>query len=150
MKRMYINSKIDMVCNRQFLIKNTNELAPTNEYNMQINDFIIQAEQVGDIILVEHCANDQVTELIKFDALSGIIKPVEPKQNDAEKIAEYRDVVLKNDPFQKYSGKKLGEIMDANDDKWVDLCLKNMKNEYIRERIKFLWEHRNADDGLPF
>ena len=134
MKRLFLNSKIGAV------------------EDIDLRDdtfFVIQAEKVGEYIFIEYCQQDEVVDLIPFDVVNNGQKQQPKKQSDDEKIAEYRNVILNKDPFGKYSGKTLGEIVDSGDDQWIEKVLKNMKNDYIRTRLEFLVNNK-GDDGLPF
>lgn len=143
MKRLFVNSTIETV--------------PTDSAITGLSQglYIIQIEQMTNFWCVEYCKQDEVVDLIPFDSvvISGHIQTNKPV-SESDKIAEYRAVVLNKDPFGKYSGKTLGEIIDANDEQWLDKVVKTMKNDYIRTRIEFLQKHNTVqpveDDGLPF
>ena len=143
MKRLFVNSTIETV--------------PTDSTITGVSQdvYIIQVEQMINFWCVEYCKQDEVVDLIPFDTVvnSGQ-KPARKPESESDKIAEYRAVVLNKDPFGKYSGKTLGEIIDANDEQWLDKVVKTMKNDYIRQRIEFLQKHNTEqpveDDGLPF
>ena len=146
MKRLFVNSEVVIL--------------PTNAENIVSSlskiKYIIQLEKLEEeLYFVEHCNQDEVVDLIPFDTVvnSGQ-KPARKPESESDKIAEYRAVVLNKDPFGKYSGKTLGEIIDANDEQWLDKVVKTMKNDYIRQRIEFLQKHNTEqpveDDGLPF
>lgn len=145
MKRLFVNSNIHYILQER-----------DRGGDAVLSDaYIIQFEMVGNYYIIEHCAPDEVVDLIPFDTVvnSGQ-KPARKPESESDKIAEYRAVVLNKDPFGKYSGKTLGEIIDANDEQWLDKVVKTMKNDYIRTRIEFLQKHNTVqpveDDGLPF
>lgn len=49
------------------------------------------------------------------------------------------DTIINYDPFgNKYSGKPIRDIFEAGDKAWIDKALKNMKNEYIREKLEYI------------
>lgn len=107
--------------------------------------FIIQVEQLGSSILVEFCPQGEQLDLIPFTIAGLPQKEPQNKEDDNEKANEYLSVVINNDPFGKYSGCELYTIFQNNDQKWIENCLKNMKNEYIRSRVEFLkgWYTKN-------
>lgn len=140
MKRIYLNSYIKILSNND--MDTMTSIAHPNAY-------IIQVELVGCYYIIETCDKADVLDLVPVQQAGAIQNHVEVSEDVSAKINEYRAIVLNNDPFMKYSGKTLGEIIDANDQKWVDACLKNMKNTFIKDKIKFLIENK-PDDGLPF
>ena len=96
--------------------------------------YIIQTEITNNFLLVEFCDFDKIVELIPFN-LQNL------KNNDnieSDKLEEFRETILNNDPFFKYSGAKLGEIFDAKDKAWLSKALKEMRNAYIKERLEYL------------
>lgn len=98
------------------------------------NKYIIQSEITNNFLLVEFCDFDKIVELIPFN-LQNL------KNNDnieSDKLEEFRETILNNDPFFKYSGAKLGEIFDAKDKAWLSKALKEMRNAYIKERLEYL------------
>ena len=53
--------------------------------------------------------------------------------------------VLNNDPRGQFSGKTLKEIFDApNGKEWVEWALANMKNKFIVERVRAIYNHNNG------
>lgn len=51
----------------------------------------------------------------------------------------YLETYINRDPFGgKYSGKMIKEVFDAGDKRWLDTALKEMKNEFIRERLQYI------------
>lgn len=130
MLRKYLNSKIDIL----YLV---NESLTTDA-------FIIQTETINEnTLIVEHCKNDEICDLIPFTTNIQANNKVEEKQDTDAQIDEYRELVLNNDPLQKYSGHKLGEIIDAKDKNWIKNYIDITKNAYIKERITFLAKHYN-------
>ena len=101
--------------------------------------FFIQNEKINDnMMIIESCKNVEVMDLIPFTT-SGIAKvPTNQNAYDDATINEYGEIVLKNDPFYKYSGCKLKEIIIKKDIDWIQRALREMRNEYIRTRIEYL------------
>ena len=121
MLRKFKNSYIDFVTMLEF-----KEIA--------FKQFVIQTEKFSDdIIEVEYCNyEDELVEL-------RVASTSKSQSQEDDKINEYRAVVLNNNAFNgKWSGKTLGEVFDAKDYEFIDNAIKNMRNEYIRERIEFL------------
>ena len=138
MRRLFLNSKV-FICPEDTPITTNDKL------------FIIQIEKIGNYYVIEYCEVEDICELIGFDSVvkSGYT-PASVKQSDQDKIAEYRAIVLNKDPFAKYSGKTLGEIIDSNDEAWYSKVVSQMRNEFIRTRLQYLHDHKSEDDGLPF
>ena len=143
MRRLFVNSEFKIV-----------DIDTLDRFGLE-KKYIIAVERIGEDYICEYCQQDEVVDLIPFDTVvnSGQ-KPARKPESESDKIAEYRAVILNKDPFGKYSGKTLGEIIDANDEQWLDKVVKTMKNDYIRQRIEFLQKHNTEqpveDDGLPF
>lgn len=96
-------------------------------------DSLIQCEKISDNLLLVEFATD-FDGLIDFKML-----PTTSQNEEQQKINEYRAIVLNNNGFNgKWSGKTLGELFDANDREFIDKAIREMKNEYIREKIVFL------------
>lgn len=139
---------------RRLFVNSTIETVPTDSAITGVSQdiYIIQVEQMTNFWCVEYCKHDEVVDLIPFDSVvkSGYNQPQTKPQSDQEKIAEYRAIVLNKDPFAKYSGKTLGEIIDSNDEAWYSKVVSQMRNEFIRTRLQYLHDHKSEDDGLPF
>lgn len=143
MKRLFVNSEFKIV-----------DIDTLDRFGLE-KKYIIAIDIIGDDYICEYCQQDEVVDLIPFDTVVNSGQKLSRKpESESDKIAEYRAVVLNKDPFGKYSGKTLGEIIDANDEQWLDKVVKTMKNDYIRQRIEFLQKHNTEqpveDDGLPF
>lgn len=53
--------------------------------------------------------------------------------------------VLNNDPRGQFSGKTLKEIFNApNGKEWVKWALDNMKNKFIVDRVRAIYNHNNG------
>lgn len=134
MLRKYKNSQIVIL----YLSKNI-----TYESVSIIDDkFIIQTDKVSDyIILAEFFKN-----LEDFENAEPISTAVINQNTEKEaKIAEYKAVTLNQNNFNdKWSNHTLGELFQANDREFIDRAKKEMKNEYIKERIIFLDKELNG------
>lgn len=96
--------------------------------------YIIQTEITNNFILFEVCDFDKIVELIPFN-----LQSLKKDDNiESDKLEEFRETILNNDPFFKYSGAKLGEIFDAKDKAWLSKALREMRNAYIKERLEYL------------
>lgn len=127
MLRKYINSFIGIG-----LLENGSDIK-----TLFSSKFIIQTETIGnDLLLVEYCNNDEICDLIPFTS-NSVVNAV---KNDDATVNEYREIVLNNDPFNKYSGQKLGFIFDNKDINWVKSFLSKSVNSYMKERVKYLAE----------
>lgn len=131
MIRKYINSKIKYIIDEndvEYLFAEENKF------------FIIQVEpSINESLIVEYCESAQMVDLIPFT--SNISTPRQEPQGDLHKVEEYREVVINNDPFGKYGGHSLGEIFDAQDINWINRCIKDMRNDYIKSRVEYLKDH---------
>lgn len=132
MIRKYINSKV-------ILIKGVSIIEEKVIEDIINNKFIIQVEPQMDNLIVEYCESAQIVDLIPFT--SNISTPRQEPQGDLHKVEEYREVVINNDPFGKYGGHSLGEIFDAQDINWINRCIKDMRNDYIKSRVEYLKDH---------
>lgn len=102
--------------------------------------FIIQAEPLNDNkYIVEFCKEGQQLDLISMSTLAKI----EPKkeENDMDTVCDYLSTIINNDPFGKYSGEELSVVFQNKDKKWIDTCIKNMRNTYIKDRVEYLRNH---------
>lgn len=131
MIRKYINSKIKYIIDEndvEYLFAEENKF------------FIIQVEpSINQSLIVEYCESAQMVDLIPFT--SNISTPRQEPQGDLHKVEEYREVVINNDPFGKYSGYAIGDIFDAKDINWINRCIKDMRNDYIKSRVEYLKDH---------
>lgn len=131
MLRKYLNSKIEI---KDFVV----------DEGLNADTFIIQTETMNNTtLIIEYCSNNEICDLIPFTTNIQANNKVEEKQDTDAQIDEYRELVLNNDPLQKYSGHKLGEIIDAKDKNWIKNYIDITKNAYIKERITFLAKHYN-------
>lgn len=120
------------------------EIMPYNEIKGTLNNTntnIIQAEVCGEIIIVEWCKCEDFIDMIPLIVEKQQDMARNTPQGDITKVNEFRDVELLKDPFMRYSGYTLGEIFDQKDSKWIKKCLTDMKNEYIKDRVKYLADY---------
>ena len=132
MIRKYINSKV-------IFIKGVSIIEEKIIEDVINNKFIIQVEPQMDNLIIEYCESTQMVDLIPFT--SNMSTPRQEPQGDLHKVEEYREVVINNDPFGKYSGYDIGDIFDAQDINWINRCIKDMRNDYIKSRVEYLKDH---------
>lgn len=128
MLRKYINSEIVIA-----------DLEEIEDVNIDSGlDLTIQTERLSDrYILLEKVKREDLCDLIPFGNLTtSNIKTT--NESDDDLVYEYRETIINNDPFGKYSGDKIGKIFDNKDVGWINNALKSMRNEYIKERVKYL------------
>ena len=109
------------------------------DFELTDNIFLIQSEKLNDdYIMYEWCDKKDVCDLIPFSTTGANNGTIKQNTYSDEKIKEYSEIVLNNDPFYKYSGATLGAIIEAKDVNWINKALKEMRNEYIKTRIEYL------------
>ena len=65
----------------------------------------------------------------------------EPKSKHDIDFENYLETTINKDPFGgKYSGMKLRTIFEQGDKQWLETALKEMKNEFIKDRLKYIVE----------
>lgn len=108
-----------------------------------INVYVLQVEGIpnrDDYVIAEY--------LIGEDVVDEYVKSADatPEKNIVD--MEYENAlttVLNNDPRGQFSGKTLKEIFDApNGKEWVEWALANMKNKFIVERVRAIYNHNNC------
>lgn len=53
----------------------------------------------------------------------------------------YLETTINKDPFGgKYSGMKLKTIFEQGDKQWLETALREMKNEFIKDRLRYIVE----------
>lgn len=125
MLRKYINSQIYFV-----------DVTTTSIMDNEL--MIIQTERINDnLVLVEAVDRENLCDLILFGNLTTNNTKTTNEVDD-DLVYEYRETIINNDPFGKYSGDKIGKIFDNKDTGWINNALKSMRNEYIKERVKYL------------
>lgn len=86
--------------------------------------------------------------LMDEDVIKEYVKSADatPEKNIVD--MEYENAlttVLNNDPRGQFSGKTLKEIFDApNGKEWVEWALANMKNKFIVDRVRAIYNHNNC------
>lgn len=130
MIRKYENSKITILNKEQL------ESFPTNIF------YIIQINEICGLSILEIINNDDKNKLVLVSNNNAEKTTIKPEEKKDPKIEEYRRVILNSDPFGKFSGKTLGQIIDANDYDWLDKCRSQMQNNFIKSRIEYLTTHQ--------
>lgn len=101
-----------------------------------IDAYILQIEQLGNLTVVEYLEQNEALEYVNSADAT-------PEKNIVD--MEYENAlttVLNNDPRGKFSGKTLQEIFnDPSGKEWVEWALANMKNKFILERVRAIYEH---------
>lgn len=126
MIRKYLNSIITMTETKMF--------APAVE-----RGFIIQIEMLGEYVIFEWCEESEKIDLIPFT--TNYREAQSAPKGDAHKAEEYLSVEIRNDPFGKYTGKTLADIFNAKDTRWIERCIEQMRNDYIKDRVIYLKEY---------
>lgn len=128
-KRMNVNSTIKF-CSRfgeQHLQKELEELEKDNLI-LQIVSVPYQ-EKDNDYFLIEY---------IKRPSNAEAEKIYNEHYGDID-FENYLDTVINKDPFgAKYSGKKIREVFENGDAKWLETALKELRNEFIRDRLQYI------------
>lgn len=124
MKRLFLNSKIGCYYT-------STGFDPNGLY-------ILQIESNGSDLLIEYCKNDEISDLIPFTSATLGNTPQEQPKKQFDKVEEYRNEILNNDPWGKYNETKLGDIFDNQDANWINKALNSMKNTYIKTRLEYL------------
>lgn len=128
MRRLFLNTKIEYIYDYREDIVNP----------IFFNGYIIQAEELHNGMLIEWCDKKEILELIPFVAGNMANMAKNQPVGDVEKVNEYRETIINKDPFMIYSDCPIGKIFDDKNEKWISRCLKEMKNEYIRDRVEYL------------
>lgn len=128
MRRLFLNSEIKYSCNCSSADVNA----------IFLNRYIIQVEELAGGVLVEFCEKEEILELIPFVAGNMANMAKSQPVGDIEKVNEFRETIINKDPFMIYSDCPIGKVFDDKNEKWISRCLKEMKNEYIRDRVEYL------------
>lgn len=129
MIRKYINSNIK-------ILKGVSMIEPDGLEVLLSSIYIIQVEPQLDNLIIEYCMQGEQIELIPFTA--NMSTPKQEPQGDIHKVEEYRGVVINRDPFGKYSDCTLGEVFDNKDIVWINKAIREMRNEWLKDRIVYL------------
>ena len=131
MIRKFLNSRVEVL-----------GITYSSQDNALINNpetFFIQNEKINDDFqIIEYCFKNEICDLIPLSITGASNGTIKQNTYSDEKIKEYSEIVLNNDPFYKYSGATLGAIIEAKDVNWINKALKEMRNEYIKTRIEYL------------
>ena len=131
MKRVFLNSEIFFAFDF-----NAEDMA-----NIFYDKYIIQVESMLSGFIFEYCNKSDILDLIPFVASNMQEMAKNQPRGDINKVNEYRDVIINKDPFMVYSDCPIGKIFDDKNAKWISRCLKEMKNEYIKDRVEYLVDY---------
>ena len=96
---------------------------------------IIQIVNDDKCIAYEYVNIQDIDKYIKEQSSTAVA----PVKSEAQKELETAlDTMLNNDPRQKYTGCNLRVPFDRGDWEWINWCLDNMHNEFIRKRIELI------------
>lgn len=121
--------------NSKLLVCNTNttsqeEFITHIETTESAQNQILQIAQLTDIIIIEYISRLE----------EEMTAPCGQPQHDID-FENYLDTIINRDPFgAKYSNQPIKAVFEAGDKQWLDTALKNMKNEFIRERLQYIVE----------
>lgn len=110
--------------------------------NMYGVGYILQMEPVvnSTFVIVEYLKGADIEEYLTNTAEAT------PDKNIVD--MEYENAlttVLNNDPRGQFSGKTLKDIFDApNGIEWVEWALRDMKNKFIVDRVRTIYNHRRT------
>ena len=122
-KRINKNSKIRFYGMQEFLNDES------TLYSIEDKNLILQmiTHEETDTIIVEYVSK------LEEEMLD------EPKSRADIDFENYLDTTLNKDPFGgKYSGMKLRTIFEEGDKQWLSTALKELKNEFIKDRLKYI------------
>lgn len=104
-----------------------------------LRGYILQLEEMNGIFVVEYLEEKEAEEYKNSTDAT-------PEKNIVD--MEYENAlttILNNDPRGQFSGKTLKEIFDAPNGKdWVEWALANMKNKFIVDRVRAIYNHNNC------
>ena len=93
------------------------------------------------VCFIEYIPEEYIDNYIAEQSGMTVVKNniIEPVKSEADKELETAlDTQLLNDPLGKYNGCNLRVPFDRKDTDWIDWCLKNMHNKYIRDKIQLI------------
>ena len=131
MKRIFLNSEIifEFVSDKDII-------------GITLKDkYIVQVESMPNGLIVEYCDKKDILDLMPFVASNMQEMAKNQPRGDINKVNEYRDVIINKDPFMVYSDCPIGKVFDDKNAKWIIRCLKEMKNEYIKDRVEYLVDY---------
>lgn len=121
--------------------------------NSKLKVFILtngtMGEAIAEILNIES-SNSLVLQVALISGTCLIIEYIskleetmidEPKSKHDIDFENYLETTINKDPFGgKYSGMKLKTIFEQGDKQWLETALKEMKNEFIKDRLKYIVE----------
>lgn len=100
---------------------------------------ILQVVADERYIGIEYISEAYIDKYIEEQSGTALKETVAPVKSEAQKELETAlDTMLNNDPRQKYTGCNLRVPFDRGDWEWINWCLDNMHNEFIRKRIELI------------
>lgn len=131
MKRVFLNSEIFFAFGF-----NSEDIA-----NIFYDKYVIQVESMPSGLIFEYCNNSDILDLIPFVESNMQEMAKNQPRGDINKVNKYRDVIINKDPFMVYTDCPIGKVFDDKNVKWISRCLKEMKNEYIKDRVEYLVDY---------
>ena len=124
---------------RTYFISKLKETSKLGEilFNTTIENKLIHLQIIDDILIVEYIPKENMEQYIGEKAQPTSTEQA-GKSKEEQDIENALDTVLNNDPRGKYNGCLLRDIFDNHDNEWVEWCLKNMHNEFIRSRVELI------------
>lgn len=117
---------------------NANSILIMADRQQFLNDSQWVAAIEHDKTILQLCNFGDDTIIIEALPKTALTENKKELETDFD-FENYLDTVINRDPFgAKYSGKKIKDIFIAGDKDWLDNALKNMKNEFIRERLQYI------------
>jgi len=104
------------------------------------NDTLDSIEYSNTILQI--VTNEQ-TETVIVECISQLAETMidEPKSKHDIDFENYLETTINKDPFGgKYSGMKLKTIFEQGDKQWLETALREMKNEFIKDRLRYIVE----------
>lgn len=119
--------------------------------NSKLKVFVLtngtMGEAIAEILNIES-SNSLVLQVALISGTCLIIEYIskleetmidEPKSKHDIDFENYLETTINKDPFGgKYSGMKLKTIFEQGDKQWLETALKEMKNEFIKDRLKYI------------
>lgn len=100
---------------------------------------VIQVVIDENFMLYEYIPDSLIEKYYEEQSGTAMKETVAPVKSEAQKELETAlDTMLNNDPRQKYTGCNLRVPFDRGDWEWINWCLENMHNEFIRKRIELI------------
>ena len=109
---------------------------------------IIQVATDENFIACEYITKENIADYLKEQGEQTNSTPIVPVKTEKQKALENAlTTVLNKDPFGKWGGHKLKDIFDAQDYEWVDRCLNEMQNKFIRDKVQLIMQSGYGGDN---